>query len=112
MTEDIYEEFRAFLREKEFEYEDTTFLNRLNVEEFILDDMKAMLEEKKGEYIEARFEKNRPYIQYAIKREIARVLWGLEEWYIVFANNDPQVLAALELFPKAEDLMAESKMVR
>ena len=112
VNEEVFSEFMVFLSEKEFEYEDTTFLNELRVEDFILEDMKALLQENKEKYIETHFEKNKPYIHYAIKREIARVLWGLEEWYIIFANNDPQVLAALDLFPEAENLMAESKMNR
>ena len=111
-THEIYGEFRRFLEEKEFRYEIDAFLDGVNVEEFILEDIDSLLAAKDEEYTEAHFEKNRPYIEYAIKREIAKVLWGLEEWYVVFVNNDPQVLAALELFPEAADLMTMSKMVR
>lgn len=112
VTDEIYEEFRTFLEEKDFHYKNDVFLKGVKAEEFILDDIKAMLAEKEDAYTAAHFETNKPYIQYAIKREIAKVLWGLEEWYVVFVNNDPQVLAALDLFPQAADLMAESKMVR
>ncbi|UCE18424.1 MAG: S41 family peptidase [Gemmatimonadota bacterium] len=112
VTDEIYLQFRDFLEEKDFHFENDTFLKGVTVDDFIIDDIKALLAEKKDKYLATHFENNKLYIQYAIKREIAKVLWGLEEWYVIFVNSDPQVMAALDLFPEAEDLMAESKMIR
>ena len=112
VTDDIYGAFRDFLEDRDFQFENDTFLKDLSTEEFILNDIKALLEEKNDEYTTNHFNKNKSYIQYAIKREIAKVLWGLEEWYVIFVSGDPQVMAALDLFPEAENLMTESKMVR
>lgn len=109
---EMYQEFRTFLDEKEFTFENDTFLKGIEVDEFIREDIENLMSEKESEYTEYHFEENRDYIDYAIKREIAKVLWGLEEWYVIFVNSDPQVQAALELFPEAADLMSMSKMNR
>jgi len=112
VSDDMYQQFQAFLKEKDFQFENDAFLDGLAVEPFILDDIQALLKRKDTEYSLLHFEKNKPYMQYALKREIAKTLWGLEEWYMIFANSDPQVQAALEMFPQASDLMAMSKMNR
>jgi hypothetical protein len=43
-----------------------------------------------------------PYIQDALRREIAGNLWGLEARYRVYLETDLTLAAAMEHFPEAE----------
>jgi carboxyl-terminal processing protease len=49
-------------------------------------------------------------VRAGIKREMARNLWGENERYQILIEEDPQIVAALELFPQAE-LMARHEPV-
>ena len=50
-----------------------------------------------------------PQIKAQIRQEVFSAIWGSEEGYKIAADQDPQILKALELLPKAEALLKTRK---
>ncbi len=68
--------------------------------------MKRVLSEEKANPDENLFERSVPFIEREIRQEIARMKWGPEERYRVWHEDDTELIAAMELFPRSEELLA------
>ena len=82
------------------------FLERYDVPGAALEAFRAFLEEKGTLVEEEVFVAHRPFLQRELKAATARVLWGDEQRYRIHLEGDTQVLQALELFEKADELAA------
>lgn len=67
----------------------------------VLEDFKAFLIDGKMPYDEKRFKEAGPELQREIEREVASLLWGVEEGWRTFEKNDPVIRKALETMPEA-----------
>ncbi len=52
------------------------------------------------------FDRSRPFIERELKQEIARMIWGAEERYRVWHEDDTELRDALVCFDQARDLLA------
>jgi carboxyl-terminal processing protease len=73
------------------------------VDQAMLDDFRAFLEEKGHDFDESDFGENVDLIRGEIERYIASDLWGTQGWYDAALDDDVQVQSAIELLSKAED---------
>ncbi|MEE9229563.1 MAG: S41 family peptidase [Acidobacteriota bacterium] len=76
------------------------------IDEAILTRFKKFIEEKKIEFEEEDLKNNFPYLETAIRAEVLGNLYGLEERSRALAENDLQLLQALDLFPRAQAMLA------
>jgi len=105
VTDDVIDQFAAFLKSKDFDYEtvaerELTRLEKLAKEEEFdtntfaaMDALHTRLEAEKAK----DFEKNRDYIEFAIEREIKRKLFGDAGSYEVSLRSDTQAQAAVDV---------------
>ncbi|MBZ0269411.1 S41 family peptidase [bacterium] len=122
VSDDVLQEFAAFLKEKDFQYETVAQreLDRLEdlaeQEEFdastraAMDALAAQLESEK----QKDFAKNRDYIEFAIEREIKRKLYGDAGSYEVSLRTDSQAQAAVDLLldrDRYQDILAHKRPV-
>lgn len=84
------------------------FLERFKVTDDVLSGFEDYLDDKEIEYSPDSLAAEIDQVRAGIKREMARNLWGENERYQILIKEDPQVAAALELFPQAE-LMARNE---
>ncbi|MEE9218120.1 MAG: S41 family peptidase [Acidobacteriota bacterium] len=82
------------------------FDRNFQVDEKILSLFQEFLKGKKIEFEPEDMEQNRRYLDNAIRAEVIGILYGLQERNRVLAENDPQLLKALELFPRAQAMLA------
>lgn len=80
------------------------FVAEFEVTDAMLNDFIAFTKNKKVEFVEKDYEKDKDYIQARLKAYIARNFWGNEGWYSVLLMVDNQVKKALELFPEAKKI--------
>ncbi len=80
----------------------SSFNKNFTVDEAMVRDFIAFTKEKKVDFVEEDFTKDRDYIQARLKAYIARNYWNNEGWYSVLLGIDTQVKKALSLFPEAE----------
>lgn len=57
-------------------------------------------------------ENSRPFIERELKQEIARMVWGPEERYLVWHRDDTELARAAAVFGQAEALLAERVTIR
>ena len=69
-----------------------------------LNEFTDFAKEKKVEFVEDDFTKDKDFIQTRLKAYIARNFWGNEGWYTVTIKIDTQLIKALSLFPEAEKI--------
>jgi carboxyl-terminal processing protease len=81
------------------------------VTDSVMQDFRKFLESQKVPYTEAELNEGIDWIKANIKSEIFIAQFGQEEGLQVRAQSDPQVLAALNLLPKAKDLADTAKKV-
>jgi carboxyl-terminal processing protease len=74
------------------------------VDEAILADFRAFLEQREYEFEAEKFKEHRDVITLRLKAQIARVKWDQAEESRVLTSGDPQVQRALELFGEAAEL--------
>lgn len=79
------------------------------VNDEIMDDFKTFLEKSKISFTDKDLQDNTPQIKAQIRQEVFGAIWGSEEGYKVASDQDPQILKALELLPKAEALLKSRK---
>lgn len=72
------------------------------IDEAMMNEFIAFAKEKKIEFVEADFKKDKDYIEARLKAYIARNFWNNEGWYSVLLGIDTQVKKAISLFPEAE----------
>jgi carboxyl-terminal processing protease len=78
-------------------------------DEAVMDDFRGFLEKSKISFTDKDIQDNLPQIKAQIRSEVFGAIWGSEEGYKVASDQDPQVLKALELLPKAEALLKSRK---
>lgn len=121
VTDEIVNDFRKFIKEKEFSYKSKLQLSLEDLEKSItdetqreiftptLDSMKALIELEKGK----DFEKSRDYIKQAIKREVVSSISGERGVYEeIVLKDDPTVKRALEILKTPKEysrLLSEGK---
>jgi carboxyl-terminal processing protease len=106
VTDQMLDDFRAFLKEKKFDYKSTLEASLDKMKEVIkdenkqqefasaLDSMTAMVDKEK----DADFDRSKDYIKRAIKRDIISKLYGQTGLYEdVILRSDPDVQKALQL---------------
>jgi carboxyl-terminal processing protease len=81
------------------------------VTDSVLLDFRKFLDSEKIPYTEADLNEGSDWIRSNIKAEIFIAEFGQEEGLRTRAENDPQVLAALNLLPKAKELADNAKKV-
>lgn len=78
------------------------FNKKFIVDDALMNEFIAFTKEKKVEYVEEDFTKDKDYLQARLKAYIARNFWNNEGWYSVLLGIDNQVKKAISLFPEAE----------
>jgi carboxyl-terminal processing protease len=81
------------------------------VTDAVLADFRKFLDAEKIPYAEADLSEGQDWIKANIKAEIFIAEFGQEEGLRAKAESDPQVLAALNLLPKAKELAENAKKV-
>ncbi|MFA6467893.1 MAG: S41 family peptidase [Bacteroidota bacterium] len=79
-----------------------SFNKNFVIDDALMNEFIAFAKEKKIEYVEEDFIKDKDYIQARMKAYIARNFWNNEGWYTVLLGIDNQVKKAVSLFPEAE----------
>lgn len=79
------------------------------VDDPVMEDFRGFLEKSKISFTDKDIQDNLPQIKAQIRSEVFGAIWGSEEGYKVASDQDPQVLKALELLPKAEALLKSRK---
>jgi carboxyl-terminal processing protease len=72
------------------------------------DQLGALLKKREIASADSLLQADREFIRQRVEMELAGNLFGPRESYRIQAEADPQLQAALELFPKANDLLALS----
>ncbi len=81
-----------------------TFNAGFRIDDELMNQFIAFTKEKKVEFVENDFNKDKDYLQARLKAYIARNFWGNEGWYPVLLTVDNQIQKALSLFPEAEKI--------
>jgi carboxyl-terminal processing protease len=81
------------------------------ITEDVLQDFRKFLDSQKIPYSEAELHEGQDWIKSNIKAEIFIAEFGQEAGLRVRAENDPQVLAAMNQLPKAKELAENAKKV-
>ncbi|MFA6455968.1 MAG: S41 family peptidase [Bacteroidota bacterium] len=79
-----------------------TFNKNFVIDDALMNEFIAFAKEKKIDFVEEDFKKDKDYIQARMKAYIARNFWNNEGWYTVLLGIDNQVKKAVSLFPEAE----------
>ena len=79
------------------------------VDDAILLDFRKFLDEEKLAYTEAELIENNDWLRSSLKSEIFVSAFGQEEGLKVRAENDPEIIKALELMPQARALSDNAK---
>ena len=89
---------------KKWQKDFNNYKDNFQIDEAMLDDLKAIIEKHDIEINEKAWESDLDYIKNYMKAEVARHLWDSEHFYIVRLKHDPEVIRTLELFPKAVEI--------
>ncbi len=81
------------------------------VDDVVMQDFRKFLDEQKIAYTEAELLENNDWVRSNIKSEIFVDAFGQEEGLKVRAENDPQVLKALDLLPQARQLAENARRI-
>jgi hypothetical protein len=79
------------------------------LDDSLLDEFRAYLAEKEFEFEAASFEEHREAIRLRLRSQIARIKWDQVEESRVLAEADPQMNRALELFGEAAELSRQGE---
>jgi carboxyl-terminal processing protease len=77
----------------------------------VMQEFRKFLDSQKIPYTEAEINESMDYLKSNIKTEIFISEFGQEEGLRVRAESDPQVVAALNLLPKAKELAENAKKI-
>ncbi len=83
----------------------------LQVDDAVMQEFRKFLDEEKIPYTEAEIVENNDWVRYSIKSEIFVDQFGQDEGLKVRAENDPQIIKALDLLPQARALEDHAKQV-
>src|SRR5690349_19683680 len=81
------------------------------VNEAVMQEFRKFLDSQKIPYTEAELNEGSDYIKSSIKTELFISEFGQEEGLRVRAENDPQVIAALNQLPKAKELAENARKI-
>jgi len=81
------------------------------VNDAVMQEFRKFLESQKIPYTEADLNEGTDYIKSSIKTELFISEFGQEEGLRVRAENDPQVIAALNQLPKAKELAENARKI-
>ncbi len=81
-----------------------TFNKNFTVTDAMLAEFLDFVKEKKVEFKEDQYTKDKDFIQSRLKAYIARNFWGNDGWYPIVLSIDNQLKKALSLFPEAEKI--------
>ena len=81
------------------------------VDDILMQEFRKFLDEEKIPYTESDLVENNDWIRYSIKSEIFVDQFGQDEGLKIRAENDPQIIKALELLPQARALEDHAKQV-
>ena len=88
-----------------------TVTKGFTVDDTIVQEFHKFLDEEKIPYTQQDLVDNNDWIRYSIKSEIFVDQFGQDEGLKIRAENDPQIIKALELLPKARALADHAKEV-
>jgi carboxyl-terminal processing protease len=88
-----------------------TVTKGFTVDDTIVQEFHKFLDEEKIPYTQQHLVDNNDWIRYSIKSEIFVDQFGQDEGLKIRAENDPQIIKALELLPKARALADHAKEV-
>ncbi len=77
------------------------FNREFEVSDALMNEFVGFTKEKKVEYKEDQFTKDKEFVQARLKAHIARNFWGNDGWYPVILKVDNQLKKALSIFPEA-----------
>ena len=77
------------------------------VDQDIVEDFKAYIREEKFEFEEEKFQTAEHEIKRWLEKEIHSALWGVEMGEKAYQKTDPAVLKALQVFPEAKALVKD-----
>ena len=75
----------------------------------ILNDFHAALLKDKLDFTEAEWAENNDWIKQTLKREIYLTAFGTEESRKLGVEHDPMIIKAIEVMPKAKQLLDSAK---
>lgn len=81
-----------------------SFNKNFAIDDSLMNEFLAFTKEKKVDFVEDDYKKDKDYIQARLKAYIARNYWNNEGWYSVLLGIDNQVKKAITLFPEAEKI--------
>ena len=81
------------------------------VDDNLMQEFRKFLDEEKIAYTESDLVDNNDWLRYSIKSEIFVDQFGQDEGLKIRAENDPQIVKALELLPQARALEDHAKEV-
>jgi len=74
--------------------------------------LRGVLAAKKVEMNDSTFAAEKDFMLHQVRAELASAQFGSLERYKIAVEDDPQLNAALELFPRAQKLMAEAAVIQ
>jgi carboxyl-terminal processing protease len=78
------------------------YLHEFDVSDAMLNELKTLAVSKGVVWNAEQFKTDERYIRTAMKAQIARAIWNVNEENMVEVANDKQVLKAIQLFPEAK----------
>ncbi|HTR81869.1 MAG TPA: S41 family peptidase [Bacteroidota bacterium] len=78
-----------------------TFNREFVVDDALMNEFLTFVKEKKVDFKEDQYVKDKEYIAALLKAHIAKNFWGNDGWYPVILKQDNQLEKALSLFPEA-----------
>src|SRR5262249_58976715 len=88
-----------------------TVNKNFTVDDALLQEFRKFLDEEKIPFTEQDLVDNNDWIRYSIKSEIFVDQFGQDEGLKIRAENDPQIIRALDLLPQARALEDHAKQV-
>ncbi len=82
------------------------FKTKLVIDDKMLADLKALIQEQKIEFSQEAMTKDLKFIKMLMKAEVARHLWDSKHYYMIRVAEDTQVQKAMTFMPAAAQVMA------
>jgi len=88
-----------------------TVAKTFTVDDGLMQEFRKFLDEEKIPYTEQDLVENNDWLRYSIKSEVFVDQFGQDEGLKIRAENDPQIIKALDLLPQARALEDHAKQV-
>jgi carboxyl-terminal processing protease len=88
-----------------------TVSKNFTVDDALMQEFRKFLDEEKIPYTEQDLVENNDWLRYSIKSEVFVDQFGQDEGLKIRAENDPQIIKALDLLPQARALEDHAKQV-